>query len=342
MCEAVRPTPPSFPWYPVVLLMLVTVSEPIAVTLLFPFAPVMVASWVPENVVGVYAGLLASTYNFASFLSNVLWGRASDRFGPLPTMALMLICGAVSLVAFGCSTSIEQAYITRACGGLFAGVGTCSRSCMRDITVKSNRGRAFALIGWSWAFGMLGGPVAGGLLAQPAERLPFLRGTVFDTFPYLLPCAAATIVYAVALVCLVLLCRALPTAKEHAIAHEATTSTSATSISATSTSATASTKEAEMAPLDDYDTPSAPPNAPPPSATIEKDDVILLASGASDAPSCAAPPPSSSLDRWMGWCGLPVMLLVYVHFLLNVQVCTSYFLLPCSLFPAPCSLLPAP
>lgn len=39
-----------------------------------------------------------------------------------------------------------------------------------------------------WALGTIFGSVTGGVLAQPAKKLPnVFGGTVFETFPYLLP-----------------------------------------------------------------------------------------------------------------------------------------------------------
>ena len=92
MCRGpvTAPAPdPPFPWALVILLLIVGISEPISVTLLFPFAPVMVSEWVAADEVGVYAGLLASAYNFSGFLSNWLWGHAVDRVGPIRIMAIL-------------------------------------------------------------------------------------------------------------------------------------------------------------------------------------------------------------------------------------------------------------
>jgi MFS family permease len=129
MCVAARAAaPPAFPWPTVLLLMVINISEPIAITILFPFAPVMVGAWVAEDEVGVWAGLLASVYNFTGFLANPLVGRAVDRVGALTVLAPVLVGAGGSLVLFGCSTSLRLAFASRALGGLFSGVSTCARA----------------------------------------------------------------------------------------------------------------------------------------------------------------------------------------------------------------------
>ena len=72
---AADPIPP-FPWRSVVSILLVNLSEPLAITLLFPFAPFLVADYVPADQVGVYAGLLATTYNVAGIPAQPLLGPA--------------------------------------------------------------------------------------------------------------------------------------------------------------------------------------------------------------------------------------------------------------------------
>ena len=89
---------PPFPWRSVVSILLVNLSEPLAITLLFPFAPFLVADHVPADQVGVYAGLLATTYNVAGIPANLFWGRLSDRRGRKPALAACLVGTAVCLV----------------------------------------------------------------------------------------------------------------------------------------------------------------------------------------------------------------------------------------------------
>ena len=319
------------PWPILLPLLCINVSEPIAITLLFPFAPVMVAGWVVADVVGVWAGMLASIYNFTGFLSNVIWGRAVDRFGPLPILVIALTGQACTLVLFGCSDTLGQAFAARACGGLFGAIGTCTRYCLREVTVKANRGRAFSFMGWSWAVGMIIGPLLGGLLSTPADALPALRGTVLDRFPYLLPCVAATLLNMLGLACLPLLRRLLPSATAAATAHEALV---ASGVSST-TMGIELPAAASLAVA-----PAAAPTAAPPAAgraaapaATALDDLQLLtpASGASDAPSADTPVAARVADRrepsaarrWLIWLISPVMMMAYTQFLLHLQVATS-------------------
>ena len=191
--------PPAFPWRQVLILVLITVSEPLAITICFPIAPYMVGDWVDAELVGVWAGTLASAYNLSGILSNVLWGWLSDRIGRRAALASQVCGTAVMLVGFGSSGSLREALCWRVAGGIFSGIGGVSRAALREVTTEEQRGRAFSLIGWSWSIGLLLGPMIGGMLSRPADTLPQLRGTVFEARPYLLPCIASTLVCALGL-----------------------------------------------------------------------------------------------------------------------------------------------
>lgn len=91
---------------------------------------------------------------------------------------------------------------------------------LREVTSEAHRARAFASVGQArqrrppsslsarrlnrepepepsrppphphphrnqaWGIGFFLGPLVGGLLSRPADTVPFLRGTIFDTSPY--------------------------------------------------------------------------------------------------------------------------------------------------------------
>jgi hypothetical protein len=190
----VKSSAQPFPWRPLIIIYLVNISESVAITLLFPFAPTMVGGWVSMDEVGTWAGMLASAYSVAGMPASIWWGWLSDHYGRKPVLFATLLGTAVGLVAFGLSESLEWALCARAFGGLFSGIGGVCRAAIRDITALQHRSKAFSLVGWCWSMGFFVGPMVGGLLSQPALSRPWLRGTLFDSYPFLLPCAAAALI----------------------------------------------------------------------------------------------------------------------------------------------------
>ena len=170
---------------------------------LFPMAPFMVSDWVAADEVGTWAGLLTSAYNVASIPAGVFWGRLSDRHGRRPCMAAVMLGSAVSIVFFGTSTTLARAVLARCVGGLFSGINGLVMAGLRDITTAEQRPTAVASVSWAYGVGLALGPMIGGALSRPAESMPALRGSLFDAFPYLLPCLIVGVLIVVCIIFLV-------------------------------------------------------------------------------------------------------------------------------------------
>ena len=211
--------------------------------------------------------------------------------------------------------------VARAIGGLVSGVGSCTRSCMRELTVKENRGRAFALFGWSWAVGMLLGPLLGGFLALPAESMPWLRGSLFDTYPYLLPCVAATSIYLLGLASLPTLRRELR-AKGAARAAEAKAKAAEATAKESGRPGGHRGQALEMAAAAHSSTRAEASGsaAPAPAQSEASSSVLLVELSQPELSQPEKRPSPSAFSRAIEWLGSPVMLIIIAHFLLNLQV----------------------
>ncbi|KAL6158926.1 hypothetical protein ACJBU6_03024 [Exserohilum turcicum] len=55
------------------------------------------------------------------------------------------------------------------------------------ITDERHQPRAYSIMPFVWCLGTIIGGALGGLLARPADVMPFFRHTLFDTYPFLLP-----------------------------------------------------------------------------------------------------------------------------------------------------------
>ena len=309
---------PPFPWRAIAILLACNLTEPIVMAVLFPMAPFMVGDWVARDEVGTWAGMLTSAYNFASVPAGIFWGRQSDRWGRRPCMVILLGGSAFSIIVFGCSGSLLHAMLARCLGGLFSGMGGLVTAGMRDLTTVEQRSTAVASISWAYGVGFAIGPLLGGMLVRPAERFPALRGTLFETFPYLAPC----LVVAVLIVCsglgLLWLPMPLPQAKQAKPGDPSAESTTS------STCASAADAEAPADPKCGG-TPGAfaagPPSAVELSSAVELTTVPLDAAESDGKRLLSSSPPTSSGKSCWAACVRfgcqPVVVLLLAYLLLN-------------------------
>lgn len=160
---------------------------------IFPYVYHMVESFhVTDNdrKIALYAGMITSAFTFAEFSAGMFWGRMSDKVGRKPVLVMGLIGTATSMVVFGFAPNLPTAMIARALGGLLNGnIGVLQTTVAELVTVKEHQPRAYSIMPFVWCLGSIIGPALGGALAQPCQNYPWLfqRGTLFDSFPFLLP-----------------------------------------------------------------------------------------------------------------------------------------------------------
>ncbi|MCJ1477458.1 hypothetical protein MMC13_006130 [Lambiella insularis] len=159
----------AFPTQQLFILALCRICEPIAFMSIFPYIYHMISSFeitTDDNQIAIYAGLVTSAFAFAEFSTGVVWGRLSDKIGRKPVLIGGLAGTGLSVVIFGFAPNLPIALLGRALGGLLNG--------------------------------SILGPALGGTLAQPCLNYPtiFLRGTIFDRFPFLLPNLVCAIILA--------------------------------------------------------------------------------------------------------------------------------------------------
>ncbi len=74
-----------------------------------------------EKDIGMYVGLIASSFSVAQFLTSILWGHLSDRIGRRPVMLIGLFGNFISMILFGFSQSLGWAIFSRALCGILNG-----------------------------------------------------------------------------------------------------------------------------------------------------------------------------------------------------------------------------
>ena len=184
-------------------LFLVTMIDMIGFGIIIPFLTYLVQDLADaEGVVriGLWVGLLMTSYSVAQFLFSPFWGSLSDRIGRRPVLMIGLVGNTVFFTAFGFSTTLLFALSMRFLAGVFNGNIAVARAYIGDVSSPQQLATRMGLIGAAFGLGFTIGPFIGGEFSNPAERWDLFVGTVFDTYPYLLPCVIASVLSAGSLV----------------------------------------------------------------------------------------------------------------------------------------------
>lgn len=168
------------------ILAVIALAEQTALNSISPYLPDM-ASTFPEvkpGQVGLYVGLIASSFALAQFATNFFWGWLSDRIGRKPVVLMGTFLTAICFVAFGFCRTLWQAIIVQACMGLVNGNQGVISTCLGEITDRSNQSRAFTYLPVVYGIGGITGPIVGGLLVF--KEIPWRKGHA-NPYPYLIP-----------------------------------------------------------------------------------------------------------------------------------------------------------
>lgn len=174
------------PFKQLAILAIISLSEQTALNSIGPYLPQMTSTFpeVGAGQVGLYVGVIASSFALAQFVSNFFWGWLSDRVGRKPVALLGTLFTAACFVAFGFCRTLWQAILVQALMGLVNGNQAVISTCLGELTDRSNQSRAFTYLPVIYGIGSITGPVVGGLLVS--SRNPF-NSTQPNPYPYLAP-----------------------------------------------------------------------------------------------------------------------------------------------------------
>ena len=178
------------------VLFLVTMIDMIGFGIVIPFLTYLVEDLTPSNQVaniGLWVGLLMTSYSAAQFLFSPVWGSLSDRIGRRPVLMVGLVGNTVFFTMFGLANTLAIALAARFMAGVFNGNLAVARAYIGDVSSPQQLATRMGLIGAAFGLGFTFGPFIGGELSDPAARWDFFQDTIFDTHPYLLPCAVASL-----------------------------------------------------------------------------------------------------------------------------------------------------
>lgn len=160
---------------------------------LFPFIYFMVQDFGIAKVttsIGTYAGYISSAIMVGGFITAAPWGWIADKYGRKP----VIMSGTASIFVFnslfGFSTNFWMALVSRFLIGFFNGMLGPVRAYASEICTEEHQALGLSMIGTMWGVGLIIGPAIGGYLAQPADKYSslFPEGSLFDNYPYALPC----------------------------------------------------------------------------------------------------------------------------------------------------------
>jgi len=113
------------------------------------------------------AGLLISAFSIASGMANLPMGWLADRLGMKQILALGIGGGSLTALAIGLSTGYNQLFILTILAGLFSGAyHPVSAAFLGGFFEPRRRGWALGIHMVGGSFGVMAGPVIGGLLAK--------------------------------------------------------------------------------------------------------------------------------------------------------------------------------
>lgn len=178
------------------VLFLVTMIDMIGFGIVIPFLTYLVEDLATDQdiaAVGIWVGLLMTSYSAAQFLFSPVWGGLSDRIGRRPVLMIGLVGNTVFFTMFGLANTLLMALVARFLAGVFNGNIAVARAYIGDVSTPKQLATRMGLVGAAFGLGFTIGPFLGGELSSPAERWHLFQDTIFETHPYLLPCILASV-----------------------------------------------------------------------------------------------------------------------------------------------------
>lgn len=125
-------------------------------------------------------GLLFSLFSLCQFLATPIIGRLSDKYGRRPLLIISLAGTALSFFMAAFAPTALILFLARALDGITAGNIPVAQAVISDTTEPKDRTKGFAIIGASFGFGFILGPVIAAFTLQWGMHMPFIVAGVIS------------------------------------------------------------------------------------------------------------------------------------------------------------------
>ena len=128
------------------VLFLATVIDMIGFGIVIPFLTYLVEDLAASEgiaEVGLWVGLLMTSYSAAQFLFSPFWGSVSDRIGRRPVLMIGLVGNTVFFTMFGLANTLFIALAARFMAGVFNGNLAVARAYIGDVSTPSQLNTAW-------------------------------------------------------------------------------------------------------------------------------------------------------------------------------------------------------
>ncbi|KAJ6229127.1 protein zinc induced facilitator-like 1 [Anaeramoeba flamelloides] len=183
-----------FPWKKPLLVYFAVLSNMIPNLLINPFIPSMLKERykISPDVLGVYTGILQSSFEITQLFGGFYLGHVSDLLGRKLLLVLSLFSSAVCIFLFGFAFSYTFSVVVQLVSGLINATSVLTDAIMGDLTQGENmvhRPRLFGFLGATTALGRGLGSLLTSLTWGKSLGSIDLRSN-----PYFLPCFVGSII----------------------------------------------------------------------------------------------------------------------------------------------------
>jgi DHA1 family tetracycline resistance protein-like MFS transporter len=144
--------------------------------LMIPVLPNLIKAFVGGDTASAasWQALFGVVWGAMQFFAGPVLGVLSDRYGRRPVILISLLGLGIDFLVMAFAPTLWWLLVGRVLNGLTAASFSTANAYVADVTPPERRAHNFGLMASAFSIGFLGGPLAGGLLAEVNLRLPFM------------------------------------------------------------------------------------------------------------------------------------------------------------------------